>query len=85
VTVPATRHWTTQVNHLDERQQVNEAHSPRAKSDKGKRRFVMSRTPNNKSALAAKLLDRWKAKNQSLGMMLVKARPPANQRLKTAF
>jgi hypothetical protein len=45
----------------------------------------MSRTPNNKSALAAKLLEHWKAKNQSLAMMLVKANPPANQRPKSAL
>ena len=46
---------------------------------------MMVPTPNNKSALAAKLLDRWKAKNQSLAMMLVKTRPPANQRSKSAI
>jgi hypothetical protein len=50
-----------------------------------KRRFVMSHTPNNKSALAAKLLDRWRAKNQSLAMMLVKPRPPANRQPKSRF
>jgi hypothetical protein len=45
----------------------------------------MSRTPNNKSALATRLFQRWRAKHDSLAMMLVKANPPANQRPKSAF